>query len=564
VLERHCASVALARARDALESRVRERTRELSRMNDELLREIRERDAADAANRAKSEFLANMSHEIRTPLTAILGYADLLMDPDVSPPNRLEYVRTVRRNGEHLLTILNDILDLSKIEAGKMTVEKVAFSPAQILIDVASLMRVRALEKRVNLSVAFSTPIPASIPGDPTRTRQILMNLVGNAIKFTERGKVTVEARLEQAGSEPAKLSFVIADEGIGMTEEQVARLFHPFTQADSSTTRKFGGTGLGLVICRRLAEMMGAVIGVESAPGKGSVFTFTIPAGTLAGVKLLHGITESTQPVIESLRHAPVALNGVRVLLAEDGPDNQVLISTHLEKAGAVVSIAENGLVAVEMATAALRHEQPYDVILMDMQMPELDGYGATSTLRQQGYRRPIVALTAHAMSTDRERCLLAGCDEYLSKPVDRDALLKTVGHFATLARQQTADPAVDRGQRTSVPPVVSTMTDIGMRELVLKFVGGLPERAQTLRGALAENDRAKLERLAHQLKGAAAGYGFAPIGATASELEAAVREGREQHALVTLTETLASLCARARAASIPPHTERSAEAGA
>jgi signal transduction histidine kinase/CheY-like chemotaxis protein/HPt (histidine-containing phosphotransfer) domain-containing protein len=544
VIERKQASDALNAAKAELEERVRERTRDLERVNEELRHEIEERDAADAANRAKSEFLANMSHEIRTPMTAVLGYADLLMDADVTASARLDYVQTIRRNGEHLLSIINDILDLSKIEAGKMTLERIACSPAQIVVDVASLMRVRALEKELVFEVEFATPVPAAMEGDPTRIRQILMNLCGNAIKFTEQGCVRIVVECDASDPAQARLRFSVIDQGIGMTREQLTGLFRPFTQADSSTTRRFGGTGLGLVICKRLADMLGGAIEVESTPGEGSTFRLDLPIGSIATTTMLEDLEEAGMPQTSLGATNNLPPLDCRVLLAEDGHDNQILISTHLRRAGAQVEIAPNGRIAVERALHEARAGTPFDVILMDMQMPELDGYGATAKLRSRGYTRPIVALTAHAMATDRERCLAAGCDDFMTKPIDRSALIVAVDAHAERARSL---PEMHTTESASMRPLVSDYAgDPDMAELVERFARTLPERVADLVNARESADSETLARVAHQLKGAAAGYGFAPITASAAELERALKSGEDRHDVERRLETLVRLCGR------------------
>ena len=399
--------------------------------------------AAEAANRAKSEFLANMSHEIRTPMTAILGFADVLLGR-VEEPDDVEAVATIKRNGEHLLEIINDILDLSKIEAGKLEVEQVACSPVELVADVASLMRVRAEAKNIALKTDYVGSIPQSIRTDPTRLRQILVNLLGNAIKFTEVGQVRLVTRLLAGDDVPPRMQFEVIDTGVGMTEEQLARLFQPFTQGDSSTTRKFGGTGLGLTISKRLAVILGGSIAVSSTSGKGSTFSVTVATGPLDGVPMLDRPTEAALASRQSVRAAVQsrAKLDCRILLAEDGPDNQRLISFILEKNGAEVVIAENGRVAVEQALAHLPgrgqrydgEQEPFDVILMDMQMPLTDGYEATRQLRGAGYKGPIIALTAHAMKDDRRKCLEAGCDDYLAKPIDREELLALVARHSSV----------------------------------------------------------------------------------------------------------------------------------
>ncbi len=391
-------------------------------------------EAAEAATRAKSEFLANMSHEIRTPMTAILGFADVLLgEPglDRAPPERIEAIETIQRNGNYLLQLINDILDLSKIEAGKLDIERTTCSPTQVLADVTSLMRVRAAAKGIPLELEYAGGIPETIQCDPLRLRQILINLVGNAVKFTETGSVRMVARLLRPVGRPALLQVEVVDTGIGLTAEQASRLFRPFSQADSSTTRKFGGTGLGLTISKRLAEMLGGDITLESEPGKGSTFTVTVEAGDLEGVRLLEGSTEAvaTAAPAPAAGNAapPVRLDG-RILLAEDGPDNQRLIAFVLKKAGAEVTVAENGQIALDEALAARDADRPFDLILMDMQMPVMDGYEATQQLRANGYVGPILALTAHAMAGDEAKCRAAGCDGYLTKPIDRAVFLPAV----------------------------------------------------------------------------------------------------------------------------------------
>jgi signal transduction histidine kinase len=388
---------------------------------------------AEAAVRAKSAFLANMSHEIRTPMTAILGFAEVLLHEEGlerAPPQRREAIETIQRNGEHLLGIINDILDVSKIESGKMTLEKIACSPFQIVEDVVSLMRVRAVAKGLELIKEYRFPVPAQIESDPTRLRQVLMNLVGNAIKFTETGSVRIVTTYL---AEPIpRLGFEVIDTGVGVSQEEAAKLFQPFSQADSSTTRKFGGTGLGLTICKRLAEMLGGGISLMSTLGSGSTFSFWVNLGSLEGVPMRYctrreaavDVAAPMHPARRESDHLP----GRRILLAEDGPDNRRLISFLLQKAGAEVTFVENGRAAVDAALAAQNSDMPFDVILMDMQMPVMDGYEATTLLRSLGYRRPIVALTANAMTGDREKCLAAGCDDFATKPIHKARLFETI----------------------------------------------------------------------------------------------------------------------------------------
>ena len=422
---------------------------------------------AEAASLSKSEFLANMSHEIRTPMTAILGYADLLAEylkEEQAAKHTRDYIETIKRNGDHLLSIINDILDISKIEADKLTIEQIAVSPATVVREVLDLMRVKTQARGLRLDASAKSAIPETIQTDPTRLRQILVNLVGNAAKFTELG--SIEIHVSMAPEKPNQLCFEIHDTGIGMSDAQIAKLFQAFEQADTSTTRRFGGTGLGLRICKRLATMLGGDIGVESGLGRGSRFHFSIDCGDLNGVPLLSAenfsrlVMMGENSVMASKPPATTGrpqLEGLRILLAEDGPDNQRLITFHLKRAGAEVRLAETGKQAVELLTVdgttngALLSPLPVDLVLMDMQMPELDGYDATRLLRSKGCMMPILALTAHAMSSDQHRCLEAGCDIWLTKPIERSQLLDAC---ETWGRRQAKSPL----------PAISTLNPIAM----------------------------------------------------------------------------------------------------
>jgi PAS domain S-box-containing protein len=387
------------------------------------------REAAEAASRAKSEFLANTSHEIRTPLTAILGYTDMLLDRDITGAERMAHVDAIRRNGEHLLAVMNDILDLSKIEAGKMTLEQVACSPIVLVSEVAEFMRPRAVAKGLAFDVEWRGPLPERITTDPTRLRQILLNLVSNAVKFTEQGSVRMAVSYED-GDRNSLLRIDVSDTGIGMTPDQQTGLFQPFAQADVTTTRRFGGSGLGLLITRRLADLLGGEVSVGSELGRGSTFSVTVATGPLEGVRMIDR-PAGARPALTAVT-APVEPLACRVLLVEDGPDNQRLIATILRKAGAEVTVAGNGQAGCDLVREATIRGEPYDVVLMDMQMPVLDGYEATAQLRRGGYRRPVIALTAHAMQGERERCLAAGCDDFVCKPITRAALVDTVRRYA------------------------------------------------------------------------------------------------------------------------------------
>ncbi|MEM7812461.1 MAG: PAS domain S-box protein [Planctomycetota bacterium] len=382
------------------------------------------REQAEEADRAKSRFLANMSHELRTPLTAMLGFTELLGDRH-DPEMIQEFVETIRRNGRHLLQLVNDILDLSKIEADKLEVDLTTVRLEPLVREVVDSVRPDAVgsDDAVTLDVEVAPDVPAGVHTDAFRLRQILINLVGNAVKFTDRGAVTVEVsrRVGRGGDEVA---FSVRDTGIGISSDALARVFEPFRQADSSTSRRHGGTGLGLAICRRLAERLGGRIEAQSRPGEGSCFTLLLPAAA----SFDHGEPAAAGPIAPA-QAVPTASRldrrPLEVLVTDDAADNRRLVKFLLEKAGCVVDLAENGAVACERVAA---REIPYDLVLMDMQMPEVDGYTATERLRAGGYDAPIVALTAHAMRGDRERCLAAGCDEYMTKPIERLSLTALV----------------------------------------------------------------------------------------------------------------------------------------
>nr|WP_315852287.1 CheR family methyltransferase [Lignipirellula cremea] len=383
------------------------------------------RKQAEAANRARGEFLANMSHEIRTPMTAILGYADMLGEHLKDPDNK-QCVNTIQRNGRFLLDILNDILDLSKIDAGKMELDRERISPQSILADVISLMNVRAEEKQIHLAAEFHGEVPETIETDGTRLRQILLNLVGNAIKFTSEGSVSIRSRFNQG---TGQLEFEVTDTGIGIEPDRLEGLFEPFTQIDASNTRSFGGTGLGLAISRRLAQMLGGDIYAKSELGRGSSFTVTLDPGSVENVKFrIPNIVDSTP----NEPGAEIALTG-RVLIVDDRRDILFLAQNFIEQAGATVITAGNGQEGVDRIMQSQSNGERISVVLMDMQMPIMDGYTASRTVRNQGINLPIIALTANAMSEDREKCLEAGCTDFLTKPLDKRSLLEMIAKYGT-----------------------------------------------------------------------------------------------------------------------------------
>jgi len=402
----------LISARGHLEDKIKERTIELER-----------------ANKAKNEFLANMSHEIRTPMTAILGYADLCQEKKTTAKDRRRYLEVINANGQHLLSVINDILDISKIEAGRMNVDRRNCQPFDVVSEVVNLMEAPALEKGLELIVSSDGPVPDLIQTDATRLRQILLNLIGNAIKFTDEGEVALTVSVVPGTEGEGELvQFEVRDTGVGLTQEEIGHIFKPFVQADSSSTREYGGTGLGLTISRVLSQLLGGDLTCSSEQGVGSCFVVRIDPGPL------YSVERSCFPDKESVRKSrraalelgPVPVLHGTALLAEDVAVNRRLLSMILERAGMEVDQAENGQVAFDLAVRAMGRGEPYGVIFMDMQMPVMDGYEATRRLREAGYGAPIIALTAHAMPEERVQCLRVGCDDYATKPIERIALLR------------------------------------------------------------------------------------------------------------------------------------------
>jgi PAS domain S-box-containing protein len=510
---------------------------------------------AEQANLAKSRFLATMSHEIRTPMTALLGYAELLLDPAISPSSRISYAATIRRNSEHLLTLINDILDLSRIEAGKMSLEMVRCNVVLLLAEIASILRIRAEQHGVSFSVIYASEIPETILTDSARLRQAIVNLVGNAIKFTEEGSVRILVSFLRDGynGQPA-LRFDVIDTGIGIREDVLPQLFQPFNQGDSSVSRKFGGTGLGLAITRHIASLLGGELTATSVWGQGSTFTLTVPTGELDGIHMLQRPTEvEYDSAAHTLQTPTESLRGTRILLAEDGFDNRELVRAVLLRAGADVAVVENGRLAVEKA-----ERESFDLILLDMNMPEMDGYEATRVLRDHGYDKPIVALTANAMLGDRADCIAAGCNEYLIKPIDRKQLIQTIAAFIdkeTIAARlaQMGDiPGREAGQglpadrehaaagddqaardRQNAQPtdgsaaaiVSQFIDDPDVAQIIPGFVRRLGNQLAAMTQALVEERHEELRHLAHTLKGAGGSYGYPSLSEACLKLENAAK---------------------------------------
>lgn len=539
-------------ARDEMEDRVDVRTRELQEEIDQrksVEQElVRAKEAAEAASESKSRFLANMSHEIRTPLNGILGFADYLLihDHKLSATDRCNHLRTIKRSGECLSVLINDILDLSKIEAGQMDFEKLRFSPHGVVADVISFLRPKAHERNLRLEYRWSGPVPDTIESDPLRFRQLLMNLVGNAIKFTEVGGIDVVASLDPVRQE---LQIDVIDTGIGIPAEVQSRLFNPFTQGDNSVTRRFGGTGLGLSICKNIAEGLGGEIHLTSEPGQGSTFRFTIASGSLESVALSakpHEDIVSNEPV----HHAIESLKSKRVLVADDGEINRRLIQLVLSEAGADVVIVENGLEAVNAA-----RNSRFDLIVLDMQMPVMDGYVAASQLRADGFTKPIVALTAHAMRGDEDRCISMGCSEYLTKPIHQDLLLARIAELMNsnvTFTNRSSDRSVEEVELEK--PLISELPidNPAFAELVREFIDIVKNRMPEFYSAHRNGNISELGKLAHWIKGSGGMAGFPSLTTCARSLESAIHSTDNQ-AIEDHLATLESLIERMQSPEIP-----------
>ena len=385
---------------------------------------------ADTANETKSRFLANMSHEIRTPLGAILGFSELVADAKVNSVQKSDALAAVRRNGQQLLKIIDEILDLSKVESGKLEIELSEFSIVELLNSIKVSTAITAKEKGLDFGIVLNGMIPARIRSNPMRLQQILQNIIGNGIKFTTEGFliVTVSARVDPLHAN-SSLHISVKDSGPGLTNAQIEKLFQPFTQGDSSVTRKFGGTGLGLALSRKLARALGGDITIkESLPGEGCNFEITIPIGDVSDADFVDSLDVARPNGIQPTIQDGSQLKGIKILLVEDAPDNRIFISHVLSRQGAEVKTASNGLEGVNMAS-----EGNYDIVLMDIQMPVLDGYGAITQLRQKGFKKPIIALTAHGMLEDRKRSLEVGSNAHITKPIDHKELIEQIGRLSS-----------------------------------------------------------------------------------------------------------------------------------
>jgi len=517
------------------------------------------KDLAEAANKAKSEFLANMSHEIRTPMNSIIGFSDMLSDENM-PQEQRENVSIIRESAASLLHLINDILDSSKIEAGQLDVERTDCSLGKLLNSIDSMMKARAYEKCLDFKIMANKDVPAQLYSDPYRLKQCLINLTDNALKFTEQGYVHLQVSLHKDNGQHF-IRFDVEDTGIGIPEDRQVAIFESFTQVDGSTTRKYGGTGLGLTVTKQLAELLGGELSLSSEEGNGSIFSLSIPTGVdITGQPLLDPAKTLDQGVDESQKTETTLFSG-RVLVAEDVEGSQILMKLMLTKLGVEVVIAEDGNQALQKALS-----QSFDLILMDMQMPHVNGYEATAALRQRGYETPIVALTAHAMKGDDQECLEAGCDGYLTKPIDRRELPRLLAQYLP-TRQETADKTFESTRPKAYEPkkhdsepslskapssefddpniskiinwdwLINNLGDVDLvREILPTYLKNIQEHFAKLSHAIGNGDCESIASHAHALKGVGRNLHIESLFDIAGQMECASRENNIETSTILL----------------------------
>ena len=480
-------------------------TKIITQKNEELV--VKNKQLEEASNQAleatrtKSEFLAVMSHEIRTPLTSIIGFAEALSgNKSMQKEARIDMTKTIIKNGKHLLTIINDILDISKIEANRMDFEKNFFSPVELISDVEDVIKSQFKDKGIQLYIEYDFPLPNVICNDALRIKQIILNLCSNALKFTKAGKVSIKVYCDL---EREKIYFNVIDSGIGLTAEQIDKIFDAFTQADSSTTRKYGGTGLGLSLSKQFAEKMGGTITVESLQGIGSQFCVSISTGKIDPQQLIVGEPELPEK-LDYIKYQYDYSRTVKgnILIVEDNEDNQQLLSILLSDTGADISFADNGQQAVDKT-----FNNSYDLIFMDLQMPVMGGIEATKILRASNYKKPIVALTANAMKSDYDMCIAAGCDGFLTKPISKEKLFQAVYKYLEIEDGVVQDVFEKRSPK--------------MQELIIKFVKGLPEKLDNVEKFKNENKWKDVRTELHKIKGIGTSMGYPMVTDIAAEIE-------------------------------------------
>lgn len=486
---------------------------------------------AEAAMHAKSQFLANMSHEMRTPLTAIMGFAEsLLQDVDRTPQER-HCLQVIVNNGNHLFEVINDILDLSKLDAGAMAIEETTFELVAMMEEVRSMFAPRIAEKALSFSVHYEWPLPRWIKSDELRLKQIVINLLSNSIKFTERGWIEVHVAFNAPLNE---VSITVTDSGIGMTIDQRAKLFQPFSQANESITRKYGGTGLGLTISRRLAQALGGDITVASEPGSGSTFRVFIRP-EIVTTELLQEAPHEPDSSTAVNPAVPPHLIG-RVLFADDAVDNRKLVEHLLDKVGVTPVLVEDGDQAIKAVLS-----QPFDLILLDIQMPNVDGLSAARSMRLAGIKAPIVALSAGTMTSDVLQAVEAGCSMHMGKPFTAQSFFEMLARFLPQADQKRAESPETAMKRVVKAASDTAIIDAEMIPLLRDFIDRLPTRVEDIRAAFQENNRSKVQLLAHRLKGSAGLYGFPEL----SKLSATLEDDSSTNNLQAAEKLFGEICA-------------------